>query len=959
MAVFGILFRTLAAALILTPLIQAAILTHCSFTRRNDVCDWSHGDGNFNWSQRINGTTPSLYTGPPGDVSEYLGEGEGGGYLFIEASGKRENTSCRIRSPQLSLALGSSVCVSFYTHMMGEGTGEVRLEQSTPTGGSGAIFKRVGDHDNEWKQVKVRLEVTEPSFQLDIVGVVGKTLYGDASIDDVRVETCGRFTPDYSSYKLVSVSTPWVEYPPGPKPVTGTKAFTCSFQDSRCGFSQATDDDFDWWRRDGETETDYTGPNSGHTSGLSTDRYMLAESSAPQKAGDRARLVSPFFLPSEDNQFCLEFYYNMHGEGMGSLEISTRGWQCDNSSDCAAGVPVSIFSVKGDQGKQWHLRQQRFLAVDQSRKYHTVEFEAILGNGSAPSFRSDIAIDDVTIFSCNSDYVFTVPEIPPLPYPDGCASPVAVTSANGHIASGRNYPDGSYESNMKCRWSIATTNSDKALLVQFDPEFFVEASERCEFDFVRVFDGLNERATEVFGPCEPTIFPFKGPYCGSYAPANYTSKTSKVTVEFCTDQRNERPGFFITWNETEKVAASRIASCPGDITNPLPGHSVTINTGLFELEDSADCSRDYLEIAETCKGTATRYCGHRGPVQYVSECNEVVVKFVTDSSDVAKGFQIAAHGSPCPRGNFYCGTPTHLHPEAKVSRLRLDCAPNNPTSHDEEDKVCQNLYTCGVEAPAVDVPSDLGWKPTATHPWHVAILSRTRRLACSGTLIATNWIVTSAQCVNRFQRKDDMILLLDAPVLNFEVWPSGSEVIPDSIIIHPQFSADTIRNDIALIRFTSPSGQNARMPVCFSDADDSYLRNGTAVTLVGYAHIEKPTKSDRANNEPNRNVTVFSNVLGVEMLTRSYCNSKSENALTDGMICTSSSACETDGDLGAPLVVLRRGSYQLVGVYSFSTSECRRSYNPRLTPAIYTRIKTYATWILDVLAGNTGHNTSG
>ena len=158
-------------------------------------------------------------------------------------------------------------------------------------------------------------------------------------------------------------------------------------QTNRCGFSQATDDDFDWWRRYGESETDFTGmlceeERSGRWSLLRrlsdipgdcmlqcgaawwlltlqdpqratllaepmvwwqspfsgrfdfyrflyaaemirfffADRYMIAEASAPQHPGDKARLVSPFFEPQGDKQFCLEFYYHAYGSGMGSFK---------------------------------------------------------------------------------------------------------------------------------------------------------------------------------------------------------------------------------------------------------------------------------------------------------------------------------------------------------------------------------------------------------------------------------------------------------------------------------------------------------------------------------------------------------------------------------------------------------------------------------------------------------------
>jgi hypothetical protein len=69
--------------------------------------------------------------------------------------------------------------------------------------------------------------------------------------------------------------------------------------------------------------------------------------------------------------------------------------------------------------------------------------------------------------------------------------------------------------------------------LQFHPDFFVEASERCDFDFVRglltsvtgscqvsctlmlflfilVFDGLSEEQLNQFSPCSPAPFSHKG-----------------------------------------------------------------------------------------------------------------------------------------------------------------------------------------------------------------------------------------------------------------------------------------------------------------------------------------------------------------------------------------------------------------------------------------------------------------
>lgn len=74
--------------------------------------------------------------------------------------------------------------------------------------------------------------------------------------------------------------------------------------------------------------------------------------------------------------------------------------------------------------------------------------------------------------------------------------------------------------------------------------------------------------------------------------------------------------------------------------------SIQINTGSFDVEDAKKCESDYLEIVESCTANLlpTRFCGNMGPVQFKSECRDVVLNFVSDSSDSGWGFEIVVHG---------------------------------------------------------------------------------------------------------------------------------------------------------------------------------------------------------------------------------------------------------------------------------------------------------------------------
>ncbi|XP_038077803.1 MAM domain-containing protein 2-like [Patiria miniata] len=169
----------------------------------------------------------------------------------------------------------------------------------------------------------------------------------------------------------------------------------CDFEtdeDALCGYTQDADDDFDWSLRQGGTPTSNTGPAYDHTLGVnSTGHYMYIEASGPGN-WDIARLSSPISGPSPG--FCLRFYYHMHGEDTGRLSVRLR-------SDGAL-ASEALWTRKGSQGDEWMEA-----AVDgSSPSEFQVVFEAKRGEG----FKSDIAIDDVSLalgFTCGGTVIVT------------------------------------------------------------------------------------------------------------------------------------------------------------------------------------------------------------------------------------------------------------------------------------------------------------------------------------------------------------------------------------------------------------------------------------------------------------------------------------------------------------------------------------------------------------------------
>ncbi|XP_055339874.1 uncharacterized protein LOC129589259 [Paramacrobiotus metropolitanus] len=941
--------------------------------QRNDFCNWTHANQTFRWSWS-NSTTPSLNTGPSRDWTQ-TGVA---GYIFVEASSRRINDTCYLNSPPIVVPADTAkICISFHVHMMGENMGSINVNIAEEEGDFATVYTRQGDHDNFWFPVKFELVIGKPTFRIQLQGIAGKDHLGDASIDGFRVETCAG-----DEFPTVSAASPLIEKPPGPQPIA--LPFSCDFQNNRCGFSQATDDGLDWHRVSGERETEYTGPTVDHTTGTVAGKYMYVESSSPSQPGDKARIISPLIRLNDfkKNDLCFEFFYHMYGTGMGTLSVTVTPSNCTDNDKNSLRWPACseiVHSVSGDQGDRW--RQFRNRAQYEWEEF-TMEFEATLGVGEI-SFRSDIAIDDIHFAECPKNDSYVYPTLAPIiDYIDGCSGTAYVRNATGGIWSDPHYPNAAYLSDSKCRWVLESENSTKGLLLHYDADFFIEAAERCNLDYVRVFEGLSDEQLATFEPCGETNFDFKGPFCGSHAPPDHITRSNRAVVEFCSDNRNQREGFALFFREEDMVPMAEPdpacsttlmledfephflrwppspdnetydnnLRCEMVLRNNNTANVIRINTGNFGIERSANCKFDYLEINDACNNERPKkYCGHDGPVHYRSFCPTVVLTFVTDNSIGGTGFDLVVYGDRCGQKKFYCEADAMCIDQQKVCDSRPDC----PSGADEDPFMCHNLFACGHEYPSPNLPAELGFRPRSLHPWHAAILSHTRRLACSGTLIHPGWILTSALCASKFSDIRDMIIQLDSPVLDFRSWPIKTEVKPTKISLHPDFSPNTIEVDIALIKFAShPDYNPARIPACLLEDDEDFLRNGTKGVFGGFRHVPltvpAPTRDPLL--EPFSNATIFADTAEVEMLDLSYCNeSVQHNLKSDKYLCTTPAPCETDGDLGAPLVFQRNDRYFLAGIYSYSAAECRRNF-ARPTPAIYTRIKSYSAWILDMLA---------
>ncbi|MFC2100610.1 choice-of-anchor J domain-containing protein [Bacteroidota bacterium] len=160
-----------------------------------------------------------------------------------------------------------------------------------------------------------------------------------------------------------------------------------SFESGFADWKQSSEDDTDWtWDSNG-TPTNSTGPSSAYDGTY----YLYLESSSPVALGDEAYLTTYFDLTNISDPI-LSFYYNMNGDGMGTLHLDIRKdsvWFPD------------VWSISGNQGTSWHSKEILLSAFGGSSEVW-IRFRAEAGDTSStagPVYRSDMAIDLVCISS--------------------------------------------------------------------------------------------------------------------------------------------------------------------------------------------------------------------------------------------------------------------------------------------------------------------------------------------------------------------------------------------------------------------------------------------------------------------------------------------------------------------------------------------------------------------------------
>lgn len=275
---------------------------------------------------------------------------------------------------------------------------------------------------------------------------------------------------------------------------------------------------------------------------------------------------------------------------------------------------------------------------------------------------------------------------------------------------------------------------------------------------------------------------------------------------------------------------------------------------------------------------------------------------------------------------------SHCEKLYKEKKSKLDIPSKEDSGYNEANGELLDDEKCGI--PGVkDMSTNLriigGREATKGRwPWQVAVLNKFHEPFCGGTLLSSQFILTAAHCIRRrlFIRAGEHDLLSEEG--------SEQEVRVAEIFVHPDYDAETVDNDIALLRLRTPLKLNKYVaPACLPSIDDNMDVNSLGY-ILGWGK--------------RKNSAIFgTDVLHqaqVPVADMADCRTVYEDYyISPNMLCAGYKRGRVDscaGDSGGPLLFDKNGKWYVYGITSFGEGCGRKGKY-----GIYAKVPNFVNWI--------------
>ena len=287
----------------------------------------------------------------------------------------------------------SSTCtLEFYYHKFGQ-TPDLRVYFTINEFSKTDLLLLRGDSGNFWNYARIPIGRISAPFRLgfDSLQYWSENYVNDVALDDIRLINC-QFTQirpvcpaQYFTCKRKScipesqVCDLIDDCGDNSDEASCVNYTMCSFEEGFCDWKieMNSNSTFKWKLGKGrDSHTTNNAPSRDHTLGLLTGQYAYIDVKS-RNPGQRARLFSPVFRPTDKSSCELRIFYFIDGKDTGSLDVYMRT-EVDGARDL-------LFSQSRPVGSYW---ERAYLKLNSSSSFQII-VEGVVGKGRY----GDIAID--------------------------------------------------------------------------------------------------------------------------------------------------------------------------------------------------------------------------------------------------------------------------------------------------------------------------------------------------------------------------------------------------------------------------------------------------------------------------------------------------------------------------------------------------------------------------------------